>query len=129
MLYSTGTPRWNINYFKYAISSTTTTSTALASGEGTVAVAEKTATITNDIAVAPNPFSEKFVLQVNCANTGTMKVELVDASGVVRKTFQVSKNVAGTTQTYLSAGTLPAGNYFVKVTVGDWSKTTQVVKL
>lgn len=129
-LYTTGTGRWNLNYFTYGLSTTTgpTTSTTLAANAVTRDVAEER-TITSPLSVFPNPINDKFVLQVNNPYTGTMKVQLVDASGVVRKEFQVTKSAAGSLQTYLSAGTLPAGNYFVKVQIGKWSQSKQVIKL
>lgn len=127
--YSVATPRWNVNYFTYGLSNTTT-SNVLAANAATTAVAEEDApTTVSGVSVAPNPFADKFVLTVNNKYTGAMKVQLIDASGAVRKEFQVMKSAAGTTQTYLSAGTLPAGNYFVKVQIGEWSQSTQVVKL
>ena len=81
------------------------------------------------LAVAPNPFSDRFVLQVNNKYTGTMKVQMIDMSGVVRKVFQVAKSSTGSLQTYLSAGTLTKGTYVVKVVLGDWTQSTQIVKL
>jgi endoglucanase len=81
------------------------------------------------VAVVPNPFADRFVLRVNNTLTGLMNVQLIDPSGVVRKTFKVTKGVAGTVQTYLSAGALPAGTYFIKVQIGTWTETKQAVKL
>jgi hypothetical protein len=123
-MYSTSRIRWNFNYFTYALS-TTTSGTQAASQ----AVTEESATAATGLAITPNPFADRFVITVNNTYTGTMRVQLVDVSGVVRKEFQVAKNVAGTVQTYLSAGTLPAGNYFVKLQMANWSQTKQVVKL
>jgi predicted esterase len=125
--YSTASQRWNINYFTYNLNSTTTTSTALATDA--TAVVEEGTTTTSAISVSPNPFTDKFVLQVNNPYTGTMKVQIVDLNGVVRKEFLVAKNAAGSMQTYLSAGTLTAGTYFMKVQLDTWTQSTKVVKL
>jgi len=125
-LYSVVTSRWNINYFTYKLSSTTT-STALATDA--TAVVEEGTTTTSAISASPNPFTDKFVLQVNNPNTGTMKVQIVDVNGVVRKEFLVAKNAVGSMQTYVSAGTLAAGTYFVKVQLDTWTQSTKVVKL
>jgi len=124
-VYSVATPRFNVNYFKYG-RITTTTSTMLADTENAAITEEGTV---SPLTVAPNPISDRFVLTVNNQNTGTMKVQLVNSNGVVSKEFSVIKNAAGTLQTYLSAGTLAKGTYFVKVTLGDWTKSTQIVKL
>ena len=123
-VYSVATQRFNINYFKYGLP-TTTTSNMLASTEN-AAISEGTVSA---LSVAPNPFSDRFVLTVNNQNTGTMKVQLVNSNGVVSKEFSVLKNAAGTLQTYLSAGTLTKGTYTVKVTLGDWTKSTEIEKL
>jgi endoglucanase len=126
-LVSTGTPRWNINYFSF---SKTGSVTANALGDDELAVVNDEASATaTGVAVVPNPFADRFVLRVNNTQTGMMNVQLIDPSGVVRKEFKVNKGVAGTVQTYLSAGTLPAGNYFIKVQIGTWSETKQAVKL
>jgi len=126
-LYSAATPRWNINYFTYSLSSGTTT--LLVADSTATKVVEESSTTTTALSVMPNPFSDKFVLQVNNPYTGTMKVQLVDLNGVVRKEFLVAKNAAGSMQTYLSAGTLTAGTYFLKATLGTWTQSTKVVKL
>lgn len=131
-IYSTATPRWNFNYFKYGLTTSTTTSTTTSmvqSEDVALMATEESAAETSTLSVSPNPFSDKFVLQVNNPYTGTMKVQLVDLNGVVRKEFQVAKNVAGSMQTYLSAGTLTAGTYFIKAQLGTWTQSTKVVKL
>lgn len=123
-VYSTAASKWNFNYFTYKAAGATSGTVAASTN-----VAEEAATVASGAAVTPNPFTDRFVLTVNAPNTGIMKVQLVDVSGVVRKEFQVMKSAAGTMQTYLSAGTLPAGNYFVKVQIGSWSQSKQIVKL
>jgi hypothetical protein len=125
-LYSVASSRWNINYFTYKFYSTIT-NTALASDA--TAVVEEGTTTASALTVSPNPFTDKFVLQVNNPYTGTMKVQIVDLNGVVRKEFLVAKNAAGSMQTYLSAGTLSAGTYFMKVQLDTWTQSTKVVKL
>jgi endoglucanase len=119
--------RWNFNYFTFSTSGSITAN-ALSDKDLAVVNDEASATATG-MAVVPNPFTDRFVLRVNNTLTGLMNVQLIDPSGVVRKTFKVTKGVAGTVQTYLSAGTLPAGNYFIKVQIGTWTETKQAVKL
>lgn len=121
-VYSVSTAQWNFNYFTYSSGAVTSTMAA------PKAVAEETATAVTGMSITPNPFVDRFVLTVNNSYTGTMKVQMIDASGVVRKEFQVTKSATGIQQTYLSAGTLPAGTYFIKAQLGQWSQTKQVVK-
>jgi endoglucanase len=119
--------RWNFNYFTFSTSGSVT---ANALGDESLAVVNDEASATaTGVAVVPNPFADRFVLRVNNTLTGLMNVQLIDPSGVVRKTFKVTKGVAGTVQTYLSAGALPAGTYFIKVQIGTWTETKQAVKL
>jgi dienelactone hydrolase len=123
---STATPHWNLNYFTFSLSSGTTSASALASN---MERAEETAAQAPAISITPNPFADKFVLTVNNDLTGVLKVQLIDVNGTVRKEFQLLKNGTGTMQSYLSAGTLPAGTYFIKVQMGTWSQSKQAVKL
>jgi len=125
---SAATAHWNINYFTYG-TSTTLSSTSLEAGANNTAIAEKGTSTASALSVSPNSFSNQFLLSVNNKNTGTMKVQLIDLSGVVRKEFLVIKNAAGTLQTYLSAGTLTKGTYVVKAQLGDWTQSIQVIKL
>jgi hypothetical protein len=83
---------------------------------------------TSSFNVFPNPFKDRMVLQVNNDQTGSMKVQLIDIKGSVSKEFNLSKNLAGSTQTYLSAGNLPAGEYILKVTIGEWTESKIIVK-
>ncbi len=122
-LSSSAASGWNINYFTYA--SAAASATALAA----TSVTEETTTKTNAAGITPNPFADRFVLTVNNELTGVLHVQLIDAGGAVRKEFKVLKNTAGTVQNYLSAGALPAGVYFIKMQMGAWSQSKQIVKL
>lgn len=93
------------------------------------AAATETAAVVSSMDVFPNPFQDRLVLQINNANTGTMKVKLIDMSGVVKKEFNLSKNQPGATQTYLSTGNLPTGEYVLVVTIGGWTESRKVSKL
>jgi hypothetical protein len=79
--------------------------------------------------VFPNPFQDRVVLQLNNKYTGSMKVQLIDMSGTVKKEFSLFKNQAGSTQTYLSTGDLPAGEYILKVSIGEWSESKKISRL
>jgi hypothetical protein len=100
---------------------------------GTTSVAAKSVS-ESQVAVAaldvyPNPVQDRFVLQVNNDVTGQMKVQIVDISGVTQREFTLAKNQAGSTQTYLSIGDLPQGEYVVRVQIGDWTESTKISKL
>jgi hypothetical protein len=91
--------------------------------------ATETAATVSTMDVFPNPFQDRIVLQVNTAETGTMRVQLIDMSGVVRKEFNLAKNQPGAMQSYLSAGNLPAGEYILRVSVGQWAESKKVTRL
>lgn len=126
-LYSVASYRWNINYFKYGTSTSTTTSNLLDANAANTTVSEDGTA--SALSVSPSSFTDRFVLTVNNQNTGTMKVQLINLNGVVSKEFLINKSAVGTTQTYLSAGTLTKGTYYLKVTMGEWTQSTKVTKL
>ena len=79
------------------------------------------------VGIAPNPVQDRFLLQVNNSLSGAMSVQLVDMSGAVRKHFSVSKS-SGNSQTYLSIGDLPAGEYLISIQMSGWSDTEKLIK-
>jgi hypothetical protein len=84
---------------------------------------------TQSFNVFPNPFQDRLVLQVNNDKVGTMKVQIIDMKGTVNREFSLSKNQAGSMQTYLSAGNLASGEYILRVTIGNWSESRKITKL
>jgi hypothetical protein len=57
-----------------------------------------------------------------------MTVQLIDSKGVSVKSYLLQKPAIGSIQSYLSAGTIPSGNYTLQVKVGSFSESTAVVK-
>lgn len=80
------------------------------------------------IALSPNPFSDKFVLEINNDDTGIMYLEILDSGGTARKKFNAIKTDPQAIQIYLSAGELPAGEYTVKVQMSAWIRLKKIVK-
>ncbi len=78
--------------------------------------------------IFPNPVTDKFVLKISNSLTGTVKVSLYDASGVLKKEFSFQKSLSSTMQTYLDINDLAAGNYVLKTSIGTWSESKQLVK-
>ena len=100
---------------------------------GTVAAASKSqvdvTTLSSTFNLYPNPVEDRFVLQMNNSNTGKMKVQVIDINGVTQKEFSLSKNQTGALQTYLSIGDLKAGEYIIRVQIGEWVETKKISKL
>ncbi|MFL5740695.1 MAG: carbohydrate-binding protein [Flavisolibacter sp.] len=108
---------WNLNWFELS--------------QGSVAIAaaaSKEVTVISSLEVFPNPVTDHFSLSVDNTLSGTMNVEIIDATGVVKKKYSVIKS-SSTTQVYLSAASLPAGQYLLKASIGDWTDTTKLEKL
>lgn len=81
-----------------------------------------------EINVFPNPVASQFVLQTNILHTGQMSVQVLDINGVVQKQWNLTKNLEGTAQTYLSMGELKPGEYIIRVQIGDWIATKKIIK-
>jgi hypothetical protein len=79
--------------------------------------------------VFPNPFQDRMVLQVNNDKTGAMKVQIIDMNSNLGREFNFSKSQTGAMQTYLSAGNLAAGEYILKVSIGEWTESRKITKL
>jgi endoglucanase len=116
---------WNFNWFE------------LASGSGTVSAASASKVQTGSAMVSlsdepmnvyPNPFVTSFQLQISNEFTGSVSVELYNASGILQKQFALSKPDKGRVQYYLSLGQVPAGNYIIKVVMDGWMKSEKIIK-
>jgi hypothetical protein len=117
-IYSTSTG-WNFNWWE------------MVSTSGTIVA--KTVSVdsiltTAPLVIYPNATSGKFQLQINNDLTGAVNIEIYDTKGIVQKQFSLSKTEKGGIQFYLSIATLPVANYTIKVTMGDWSDSDQVIK-
>ena len=113
---------WNINWWEITNLSGTRTQA--------VNTAEVVSTpVSGVLNLYPNPVQDRFSLQVNNDLTGAMKVQVYNMSGVVQKQFSLNKASKGATQTYLSIGSLPKGEYVIKVSIGKWTDAKKLVKL
>ena len=117
-LFSTTWNGWNINWFEFT--SPSTVSGAMI-GEAEI---EADASLT----INPNPVADKFVLKIDNAKTGAVKVEITDQNGTVVKTFSLNKTTEGVMQSYLSVTDLPAGTYLLKATMDGWTSSRQLIK-
>jgi endoglucanase len=104
---------WNINWMDF-------TTPVLSSISANIAG--------SSLEVSPNPVTDKFILSVNNNYTGDMDVQILDASGAIKKDFALTKSSTGSVQAYLSIGDLATGNYTVKVNMTQWNASTPIVK-
>jgi hypothetical protein len=124
-LQSSGSAGFNINWLELgqggaALSSIQANSSIMTTETTNVAT-------TSAMDVYPNPTTDRFVLQVNNSLSGNVSVQVINLAGAVQKQFSFSK-AAGSTQFYISIGDLAAATYIVKVTMGTWSDSRQIVK-
>jgi bacillolysin len=83
---------------------------------------EKTA-----IEVAPNPFSDNLSVNITSETTANGKVEVYDLLGRIVKVAPLSI-FTGKNTVSLETHTLQAGTYLLKISIGDKSRTTKIVK-
>jgi hypothetical protein len=117
---------WNLNWFEI-VGAGAATSAAQTAAAG---MAEDiTASTSTSLEVYPNPVQDRFLLQLNNDYTGSINVQLVNMAGAVQKQFTITKNNKGVLQTYLSIGSLPAGEYILNATSGPDVQTKKLIKL
>ncbi len=120
-LYSTSTAGWNINWMVFSSAGTQGTQSvagqAFASDSALVAPGSMG---TDVVILYPNPAKSSFTVGVNNALTGTLIIQVIDATGRIRQVQAVHKDQSAM-QVGMSAGSLSAGTYFVRVQVGNWS--------
>jgi endoglucanase len=116
---------WNFNWFELASGS----GTVSAASASKVQIASAMASLSDEpMSLYPNPFVNNFQLQISNELTGSVSVELYNASGILQKQFALSKPDKGRVQYYLSLGQVPAGNYIIKAVMNGWTKSRQIIK-
>ena len=119
-LHSTANLRWNINWMEFVQGGTIATAATSAAAAETLAL--------SGLHISPNPVADRFMLQVSNDLTGAMLVQILDAAGEVKKEFNFNKTSQSSTQLYLSAGDLAAGEYTIRVQMGQWTQSLTLNK-
>jgi dienelactone hydrolase len=115
---------WNFNWLEIAGAGTI----SAASVSKAEVVSSTSSVATTAISIYPNPIVNSFELQINNDLTGQVSVQVYDVSGTLQKQFSLAKPDAGTSQYYLSIGTLSSGTYIIKVTMNSWTQSKQIIK-
>jgi hypothetical protein len=110
---------WNLNWWEIIGNSGSITTRVAGEAE----IIESTA-----LSITPNLITERFQLGITNDLTGAVSVQVLDLQGAVQKQFSLTKTNIGAVQFYLSLSGVSAGNYEVKVTMGDWSETQKIIK-
>jgi endoglucanase len=115
---------WNFNWLEIAGAGTI----SAASVSKAEVVSSTSSVATTAISIYPNPIVNSFELQINNDLTGQVSVQVYNVSGALQKQFSLAKPDAGTSQYYLSIGTLSSGTYIIKVTMNSWTQSKQIIK-
>ena len=113
---------WNFNWMEITASSSAARTASL--GSSTELLQQEA-----ELEIFPNPVEDRFALKVTNPYQGEMKVLISDMQGKTVKSFSLQKAAEGTTQHYLSIGSLPQGQYILQVSIKEWSKSEQIIKL
>jgi hypothetical protein len=81
-----------------------------------------------ELFVYPSPFRDHFVLELNNAYSGPMKIQIVNTVGAVQKEFRLIKT-AGISRNLLSLNNLPKGEYILIVYINGEKETRKIIKL
>lgn len=92
-------------------------------------VTEESSAVAPGLEIFPNPVENRFALKVTEAQTGQMRVRIIDMNGTVQNEFLITKDNTGPSQTYFYAGALKPGEYIVQVQIGNWTETIKFTKL
>ena len=79
------------------------------------------------IRISPNPFTDLVQVNITAETTDKGKVEIFDLLGRNLQTIPLSIN-AGQNAVSLDTHTLQAGSYLLKISIGDKSRTSKIVK-
>ncbi len=79
------------------------------------------------VSISPNPFTDMVNVQISSEITDNGKVEIFDLLGRTVKTIPISINIGKNAVSVETQG-LQAGTYLLKVSLGDKSLTSKIVK-
>ncbi|HLX67876.1 MAG TPA: carbohydrate-binding protein [Puia sp.] len=129
-LYSTSVAGWNINWMNFAAGTQgaqSVTGPAFATDSALVASSSTGVGVTNGVILYPNPAKSDFTIQVGNALSGTMIIQMFDATGRIRQVQALQKDQPAV-QVEMAADALPSGTYFVRVQIGNWSEIKKLMK-
>jgi endoglucanase len=130
-LYSTSVAGWNINWMNFVIEGTqgaqSVTGQAFSSDSALVALTSTGTAVADVVILYPNPAKSSFTVQVGNALTGTLIIQVIDATGRIRHVEALQKDQPAV-QVEMSAEDLATGDYFVRVQVGNWSEIKKLMK-
>ncbi|HJU46084.1 MAG TPA: hypothetical protein VJ647_04825 [Chitinophagaceae bacterium] len=79
--------------------------------------------------ISPASVTDKFTLRISYPYRGSLKVQITDKNGNVKKEYQSNKDKDIFTQTYIIGNDLSAGDYLVRVQMAEILTTGKLLKL
>jgi hypothetical protein len=76
----------------------------------------------------PNPVKDQFSIALKNAPTGSASIRIFSQSGLEVKTYGVNVGLKDS-RIDLSTGNIAAGVYFVRIQIGNWTRTIKMVKI
>ena len=83
---------------------------------------------TESVKIFPVPFNTRITLQVDNELKGQMKIQLFNMTGSKVSEYSMYKE-EGPVQVYLSTTEIKSGSYIIKVQIGDWNYSQNIIKL
>jgi hypothetical protein len=77
----------------------------------------------------PNPFNPSTTFNYSLKNAGDVQIEIFDASGKEIKKIVDGYRAAGSYQVNFSAGNLPSGIYYYKISTPQFVQTKKMILL
>lgn len=83
---------------------------------------------TTSFQVFPNPVTDKFNIEINNDNTGTIHVQVCSMDGSIVKEFTLTKSIKGKQNFDLRADGLAKGLYIMRLQYGNKTDSKIIVK-
>jgi hypothetical protein len=135
-LYCNAVPLWNLNWMSFTQGTTAAVEPGASVADGQSASLNATtdtdattdATGAASLTLFPNPVKDQFTIALKNAPTGSASIRIFSQSGLEVKTAVVNVSLKDY-RIDLSTGNIAAGVYFVRIQIGNWTRTIKMVKI
>ena len=121
---------WNIKRLEFVDESNSNGSAELLLGayQKNTAESESGMSAYPSFVLYPNPVKDQVSLQIDNKLSGTINIRLINKSGIISKTFKLTKNQS-ISQYTLRLNGLPAGTYVLTMEMNGWKDQKTIIKL
>ncbi len=114
---------WNINWWEIEDGMTSGRSS-----QPVTIIDTKPVVSVDAVEIYPNPVQDRFQMSLDNAYTGPVRVQLLNASGIPVKVYNMNKPVTGTWRVDIPASDLGNGIYILQVQMKNWKSARKIVK-